>query len=429
MAFATYACLRPTNFPLSTADSPHTVPRYSRNSLAFRLSSHFLGTELSFRTRTLPVTNERRVFSCVNSGNVAGEDIDVLSTPKAREDKLWSRLLKRGSEIVSENVNRFSKPAMAIVLSLLLLQSNPELALAAGGGRVGGRVGGGSSFSSKSFSAPSRSYSAPSGGYSRPERSYVAPSPGFSYAVPYAAPSPFFGRSYYSAPTYGIGFGGGGLFFFVLLGFIVLQSIYGFVSEGSKSGGSTLFTGSQKTSVVKLQVGLLGMARTLQKDLDRIANQADTTTAEGLHSVLTETCLALMRHPEYCTSAFASTDVNRSAAGAEERFNNLSLEERAKFDAETLINVNNLRKKIMAAPKSERLNNEYIVVTILVAADGEFKLPAINSNADLKAALRKLGSIPTDAIQSVEVLWTPQDEDDTLNERELLRDYPLLLSL
>lgn len=35
------------------------------------------------------------------------------------------------------------------------------------------------------------------------------------------------------------------------------------------------------------QVGLLGMARTLQKDLDRIANQADTTTAEGLHSVLT----------------------------------------------------------------------------------------------------------------------------------------------
>lgn len=200
------------------------------------------------------MTNERRVFSCVNSGNVAGEDIDVLSTPKAREDKLWSRLLKRGSEIVSENVNRFSKPAMAIVLSLLLLQSNPELALAAGGGRVGGRVGGGSSFSSKSFSAPSRSYSAPSGGYSRPERSYVAPSPGFSYAVPYAAPSPFFGRSYYSAPTYGIGFGGGGLFFFVLLGFIVLQSIYGFVSEGSKSGGSTLFTGSQKTSVVKLQV-------------------------------------------------------------------------------------------------------------------------------------------------------------------------------
>lgn len=68
-------------------------------------------------------------------------------------------------------------------------------------------------------------------------------------------------------------------------------------------------------------------------------------------------------------------------------------------------------------------------MTILVAAEGEYKLPAINGNADLKAALRKLGSISADSIQAVEVLWTPQDENDTLSERELLRDYPLLRSL
>jgi uncharacterized membrane protein len=68
-------------------------------------------------------------------------------------------------------------------------------------------------------------------------------------------------------------------------------------------------------------------------------------------------------------------------------------------------------------------------VTILVAAEGEYKLPTISSNTDLKDALRKLGSIPVDAIQAVEVLWTPQDENDTLSERELLRDYPLLRSL
>jgi len=68
-------------------------------------------------------------------------------------------------------------------------------------------------------------------------------------------------------------------------------------------------------------------------------------------------------------------------------------------------------------------------VTILVAAEGEYKLPTINSNTDLKDALRKLGSIPVDAIQAIEVLWTPQDENDTLSERELLRDYPLLRSL
>jgi hypothetical protein len=38
-------------------------------------------------------------------------------------------------------------------------------------------------------------------------------------------------------------------------------------------------------------------------------------------------------------------------------------------------------------------------VTILVAAEGEYKLPTISSNTDLKDALRKLGSIPVDAIQ------------------------------
>lgn len=32
-------------------------------------------------------------------------------------------------------------------------------------------------------------------------------------------------------------------------------------------------------------------------------------------------------------------------------------------------------------------------------------------------------------IQGVEILWTPQDKNDTLTERDLLRNYPLLKSL
>ena len=32
-------------------------------------------------------------------------------------------------------------------------------------------------------------------------------------------------------------------------------------------------------------------------------------------------------------------------------------------------------------------------------------------------------------MQAVEVLWTPQNENDTLSERELLEDYPLLRPL
>lgn len=35
------------------------------------------------------------------------------------------------------------------------------------------------------------------------------------------------------------------------------------------------------------KVGLLGLGRSLQKDLNRIAEIADTSTSEGLHYVLT----------------------------------------------------------------------------------------------------------------------------------------------
>ena len=39
-------------------------------------------------------------------------------------------------------------------------------------------------------------------------------------------------------------------------------------------------------TVAKLQVGLLGSARQLQKDLDRIAGKANTNSPTGLHYIL-----------------------------------------------------------------------------------------------------------------------------------------------
>lgn len=44
--------------------------------------------------------------------------------------------------------------------------------------------------------------------------------------------------------------------------------------------------GGERVTVSKLQVGLLGSARQLQRDLDRIAGRADTNTPSGLHYVL-----------------------------------------------------------------------------------------------------------------------------------------------
>ncbi|KAF9621282.1 hypothetical protein IFM89_018499 [Coptis chinensis] len=82
-----------------------------------------------------------------------------------------------------------------------------------------------------------------------------------------------------------------------------------------------------------------------------------------------------------------------------------------------------------------------ILITILVAAKGVFKLPVINNSADLKVALEKRASITSGNTivtleeikqlrwQYVKVLWTPQEENDTLSEKELHEDYPLLKHL
>lgn len=319
-------------------------------------------------------------------------------------------------EVVANTIMRalkaLKKPAIAVVLLGLLLMYDPNSALAASGGRMGGR-----SFSSRSSSSSSsRSYSVPpSSGY------------GFSYSVPYYAPSSFGfggGGGVYVGPAVGVG--AGSSFFFILMGFAAFVLVSGFLSDRSED---SVLTATERTSVLKVQVGLLGMARELQRDLNRIAETADTSTPEGLSYVLTETTLALLRHPDYCISGYSSVDLKKSMEDGEKRFNQLSIEERGKFDEETLVNVNNLKRQSTTSQRASGFSNEYIVITVLVAAEGVHKLPAINGGRDLKEALQKLASIPSNKILAVEVLWTPQNENDTLSERELLEDYPLLRPL
>ncbi|KAL5218183.1 hypothetical protein ABZP36_018867 [Zizania latifolia] len=324
--------------------------------------------------------------------------------PAAVEPPRPRALLYALKKALLDSLAALKKPALALLLAgALLAAGGPNgSALAASGGRVGG-----SAFTSRS-SSPSYGYTAP------------APRGGYS-AAPFYSPSPFVSVG----PAVGIGLGGSS-FLFALVGFAAFLYLAGFLSDSS--GGSVL-TDTEKTTVLKLQVGLLGMARSFQRELDQIAEKADTSTPAGLSYVLTETTLSLLRHPDCCISAYSSVDVKRSIDDGEKRFNQLSIEERGKFDEETLVNVNSIKRQKAGIQRSSGFSNEYIVITILVAAEGVHKLPSINSSGDLKIALQKLGAIPSSKILAVEVLWTPQNENDTLSERELLEDYALLRPL
>lgn len=305
------------------------------------------------------------------------------------------------------------KSIVALGLVAVLVLGNASTAMAA---RSGGRIGGGS------FRAPSRSYSTPrgggyGGGYRSPGYGYGGGGFGFPFLLPF------------------IGYGGGGLFsiliFFAIASFLVRS----FRSAGiGEDGGG--YSSSSKVSVAQVQVGLLSNARELQPELNRLALTADTSSATGRATVVQEATLALLRHPEYWV--YGSTDSQKASLdAAEAKFNQLALTERSKFSEETLSNINNVidneEQKSLGGNSEEGAiqlregdNGEYIVATLIVGATGNLNLPQINNPDDMRQALQQIGSIGSERLLAVEILWTPQAEGDTLSSDDILAYYPNL---
>lgn len=211
-----------------------------------------------------------------------------------------------------------------------------------------------------------------------------------------------------------------------LLAFVLFQAFGDNLEDEPGSGNGT---------VVKLSVGLTSSARGLQHELERIAKRADTNNPEGLHYVLQETVLSLLRHPEYCEYATSSKKNVRSLDEAEETFNEASMEERGKYQEETLSNVAGRTKnssgngKWSSSDSSKGPGDDLIVVTILVATDGAVNLQKVNNNETLRAALNKLGGVRSDQVMAVEVIWTPGDDSDSYSRDEMMMEFPQMSTL
>lgn len=309
---------------------------------------------------------------------------------------------------VKTHVKVWTRSLLAISLVAMTIFGNAHEAFAK---RSGGRIGGSSFKSAPSRSAPSNS------GYSGSSNTYYGGGGGGFFFLPM-----FFGG------------GGGGLFTILLLVIVAGAIMQAFRGNGNGEGITGM---ASKVSVAKIQVGLLSSARSLQQELTRLALESDTSTSEGLATVTRETAIALMRHPEYWVYV-SSANENTKFALAEQKFNSLVMSERSKLNAEVLSNVGGrvLQGKTAAALPSEGSSgledpSEYIVVTLLLAVAGETlsKLPTLRSSTDLQSALSVIGSVPTDNLLAVEVLWEPQSEDYTLTNDEVLTIYPDLVRI
>lgn len=188
---------------------------------------------------------------------------------------------------------------------------------------------------------------------------------------------------------------------------------------------------SKPITVTAVQVGLLGSARWLQRELTQIAESADTQTQQGLKSLLQDAALTLLRNPEFCVYGRIQSSKHKQLDEAERVFDEYSLTEQSKYREETLANTGGQTKRSDGRGRQEGdAPNEYICVTLLVASAARVDVPSsLSSLQELQQALRGMASLPSESIKAAEIVWTPQQDEDTLTQEELLQSYPSLTML
>jgi len=148
-----------------------------------------------------------------------------------------------------------------------------------------------------------------------------------------------------------------------------------------------------------------------------------------LAQLLQEAALALLRTPENWMHVLASSKTVRSREEAQAIFNQLSIQERSKFSAESLTNVNGIRR-IQDNSKQDNEPGSYIVVTLLIGTENDRPLFGdVYSAKELQQALERIAATPPEYLMVFELLWTPQSETESLTYDELLTEYTNLMQI
>lgn len=184
-------------------------------------------------------------------------------------------------------------------------------------------------------------------------------------------------------------------------------------------------------TVNKLQVGLLSSADSVQSELSQLTLEADTETTQGLKKLLEDAVVALLRNIESWTHVFGSSETISNREAAETVFNRLSIQERSKFSAETLTNIDGkIRQRELIKPEKNQEDAAYIVVTFLIGtADDHPLFASIDAAAEMQEILKQVAAMPLDYLMVFELLWSPQVETDTLTQEELATEYGELVEI
>ena len=172
-------------------------------------------------------------------------------------------------------------------------------------------------------------------------------------------------------------------------------------------------------------------AKEIQIKLRELASSSNTSTSADLQKILQDTTLSLLRKPEIWVYSNIETG-SVPFASAESTFNRISITERSKLKAELTSNYSGQISKSTnneSNPGDSDPTNEYIAITILVATKKDLKLNNSANHELITEALRLIGSISSNDLIALEVIWQPEGSGDVLSSEELVTAYPNLKHL
>ncbi|KAL3775281.1 hypothetical protein ACHAWO_013087 [Cyclotella atomus] len=172
--------------------------------------------------------------------------------------------------------------------------------------------------------------------------------------------------------------------------------------------------------------------------LERLASTARTDSRVGLQNLTSQVALELLRRKQSIVAASTKAKHFRDESKAQREFNNMSIQERGKFQRETVSRyggVDYSMKKAGADASPYSAKATVAVVTIVLQIDGDSTSNQLSSRAnsirDVEEALSRIAadSRVDDCLRGVEILWTPEEREETLTMRDVLADYSDLRSI
>jgi uncharacterized membrane protein len=345
------------------------------------------------------------------------------------------------------------QPAMAACFALALAFLPLQDANAAmSGGRMGGSFSASPSRLAPVIRPSSRGFS-PGFASSRSTVVNVSPSfrygyGGYGYSTPFFAPRPYYGGGSLAISR------GPGLFELLFLGVFlvkaaeVLSETTSVIGTKVDSLGYNMYSNTPDldnalgpgTSVVQLSVAMQVSDRddprkSILVALDNLAKTSKTDSRVGIQNLSSQVALEILRRSSSIVSASSSTKHFSSRDKALREFQSRSIDERSKFETETMskfggVDYNKNRNGVSNHKNSDKAT--MVVVTLVLAIDGDSTvLNKINRASDVKQSLQKIAvdSKVGDCLQSAEILWTPEDRSESLSIRDVVADYPELRSI